>query len=98
MRFFVVFITLCYFLVPIHGYCDGLTAEKKAAIKKMLQLTGASEMGTLMGTAIAQNLIQTYKRSNPDIDPKAFDIINDVKPVYKNQHEIRQEVADDFQP
>jgi len=77
MRFFVVLITLCYFLVPAQVYGDGLTAEKRAAIKKMLQLTGASEMSTLMGTAIAQNLIQSYKRSNPDIDPKAFDIINE---------------------
>ena len=77
MRILVLAITLCYFLAPSLGYCDELTLEKKVAIKELLQVTGAIQMGELFGNAFAQQMTQVLKKSKPDIDPKAFDIIKE---------------------
>jgi hypothetical protein len=77
MKIFLLGITLCYFLAPSAGYCDELTLEKKAAIKELLQVTGATQMGELMGNAVAQQMGQAWKKAKPDIDPKAFDIITE---------------------
>ena len=75
MRILVVAITLCYLLAPSLGYCDELNLEKKAAIKELLQVTGATQMAEIMGNYCAQQLTQVYKKTKPDIDPRAFDII-----------------------
>ncbi len=75
MRALVLAITLCYLLAPSLGYCDELNLEKKAAIKELLQVTGATQMGEMFGNAFAQQITQVWKTAKPDIDPKAFDII-----------------------
>lgn len=77
MKFIVLAITVCYFLAPSLACCDELTLEKKAAIKELLQVTGATQMGELFGNAFAQQMMQILKKSKPDIDPKAFDIVKE---------------------
>ncbi len=77
MRILVLATTLCYFLAPSLGYCDELNLEKKAAIKELLQVTGASQMGEFFGNAFTQQMTQVLKKTEPDIDPKAFDIIKE---------------------
>ena len=77
MRILVFAITLCYFLAPSLAYCDELNVEKKAAIKELLQVTGATQMGEFFGNAFTQQMTQVLKKSEPDIDPKAFDIIKE---------------------
>ena len=76
MKYLILFITLCYLIVPNFGYCDELTLEKKAAIKELIEMTGVMEIAELFTTAMNQQMANMMKRSNPDIDPKAFDIIN----------------------
>jgi hypothetical protein len=49
MKIFVLAIASCYFLAPISGYCDELTLEKEAAIKELLQVTGATQKGGKYG-------------------------------------------------
>lgn len=68
---------LCFLWAPGTGHCDELTAEKKAAIRELLQVTGALEMGELFGNAFSQQMIQVLRQSKPDIDPKAFDIVKE---------------------
>ena len=59
------------------GYCDELTLEKKTAIKELLAITGATQIGELFSNAFTQQMTQVLKKSKPDIDPKAFDIIDE---------------------
>jgi hypothetical protein len=77
MKIFVLTILFCCFFSPGTGYCDELTLEKQMAIKELLQVTGATQLGELMGNAVAQQMGQTWKQTKPDIDPRAFDIITD---------------------
>jgi hypothetical protein len=77
MKIFVLAITLCYFFSPGTACCDDLTLEKQTAIKELLQVTGTTQLGELMGNAVAQQLGQSWKQAKPDIDPRAFDIITD---------------------
>ena len=77
MKKLIVALTLCCFLVPGLSYGDELTVEKKAAIKELLQVTGAAKMGEIFGNLFAQQITQVLKQSQPDIDPKAFDIIKE---------------------
>jgi hypothetical protein len=77
MRSLLVIVTLCYFLAPSLSYCDELNLEKKAAIKELLEITGATQMGQMLGNAFAQQMTQVLKKAKPDIDPKAFDIIQE---------------------
>ena len=66
-----------YFLTPSLGCCDELTLEKKTAIKELLAITGATQIGELFSNAFTQQMTQVLKKSKPDIDPKAFDIIDE---------------------
>jgi hypothetical protein len=77
MRNLVLAITLCCFFTPSLAYCDELTLEKEAAIKELLKVTGVTQMGELFGNVFAQQMTQVLKKSKPDIDPKAFDIIKE---------------------
>ncbi len=77
MKILVLTITLCYFLAPSLSYCDELALGKKAAIKELMEVTGATQMGEIFGNAFVQQMTQVLKNSKPDIDPKAFDIIKE---------------------
>ena len=59
--------TLCYSLLPSLSYSDELTLEKKAAIKELLQVTGATQMGELFGNLLIQQMTQVLKKTKPDI-------------------------------
>ena len=76
MKKFMLVLAVCLF-IPLSGYGDELTSEKKETIKKFLQITGAAQMGELVGNATAQQIINVYKKTQPDIDPKAFKIIEE---------------------
>jgi len=76
MRYLILFITLCFLIVPNIGYCEELTQEKKAAIKELLEITGTIQMVELMTNVMIQKMANMMKRSKPNIDPKAFDILN----------------------
>ena len=77
MRKLILAFTLCYSLLPSLSYSDELTLEKKAAIKELLQVTGATQMGELFGNLLIQQMTQVLKKTKPDIDPKAFEIIRE---------------------
>jgi hypothetical protein len=77
MKILVLVITLYCFLIPGPGHCDELNAEKKAAIKELLQVTGALQMAEIFGNVFTKQMTQALKRSKPDVDPKAFDIIEE---------------------
>lgn len=77
MRYLAIVVILAYFLVPGSGYCDELNSEKKAAIKELMEVTGALKLGEIFSKAFIKQMTQALKRSKPDIDPKAFDILEE---------------------
>lgn len=77
MRFFIFIITIALAFNPIIGNCEELTPEKKAAIKELLEISGAMQVGELFGNAFAQQMTQVLQSSHPDIDPRAFDIVKE---------------------
>ncbi len=54
---------------------EKLTAEKKAALKELMDLTGASHMSQVFGEAFVQQMSASLRRARPDIDPRAYDIL-----------------------
>jgi hypothetical protein len=78
------------------GYCDELTLEKKEAIKELLIVTGATQMGELFWNAFSQQMIQVLKNSKPDIDPKAFDIVNEEVKVLMHEELVVKESLNPF--
>ena len=77
MRFIVTAVALAYLLGPALGYCDELNSEKKAAIKELLEVTGAYQLGEILSNAFIQQMTQALKKAKPDVDPKAFNIIEE---------------------
>jgi uncharacterized protein len=77
MKFLPSIITVVFLLTSSLGYCEELTLEKKNAIEEMLEVSGTLEMAMYMASTVSGNLVQNYKKSKPDIDPKAFDIIQE---------------------
>jgi hypothetical protein len=57
------------------GYSEELTQEKKDATKELISLTGAAQMGELFGKAFVQQMTNILKKTNPKIDPRAFEIL-----------------------
>lgn len=87
---------LCFLWAPGPGQCDELTAEKKAAIRELLQVTGALEMGELFGSAFSQQMIQVLRQSKPDIDPKAFDIVKEEADILIHEELVVKESLHPF--
>jgi hypothetical protein len=54
---------------------DALTAEKRADIEKLLDMTGAMAVGQQMAGAVAAQFIQTIKQIRPDIPQKLIDAL-----------------------
>lgn len=77
MRFTVIIVTLVYLFAPTLGYSDELNSDKKVAIKELLDVTGALQLGEIFSNAFIQQMTQVLKSSKPDVDPKAFDIIEE---------------------
>lgn len=58
---------------------DGIGKEKKALIDTLLEQTGQSAvaMGKQFSDFFIQQMTMVLKQSKPDIDPKAFDIVQE---------------------
>jgi hypothetical protein len=49
--------------------------ELDRAIRQLIEATGALEIGEQFANAISMQMTQTLRQTNPDIPPRAFDII-----------------------
>jgi hypothetical protein len=76
-RFFsVLFILLFISAIKVNAE-EILTAEKKEDIKKLLEVTGALNVGKLMSEAVMKQMVETIKKVRPDIPAHMFDIVSD---------------------
>lgn len=72
----VVWCILIWFSATAGGVeMEKLTPEKRAALKELMDLTGASHMSKIFGEAFIRQMSNSLRRARPDIDPRAFDIL-----------------------
>jgi hypothetical protein len=54
---------------------DDLTPQKRADIERLLEMTGATRIGTQMATLSAAHMVQSLKASHPEIPQKALEAL-----------------------
>jgi len=54
---------------------DDLTDGKSADIKRLMEITGAANMGVLFGTEVSRQMFQTLKAARPEISDRAMTVI-----------------------
>lgn len=77
MKVLSIVITLCCFLCTTPLHAEEVAAEKKEAIKELLEVTGAAKMGEMFGQAISRQMMQVLKDSGVTIDPKVSGILQE---------------------
>lgn len=77
MKVLSIAITLCCLLCTTPLYAEEITAEKKEAIKELLEVTGAAQMGEMFGKAFSRQMLQVLKESGVTIDPKVSGILQE---------------------
>ncbi len=91
MKKLVFTISFCLFFVANFAVCEQLNSEKKEAIKELLQVTGAYQLGELLGNAFSQQMVNVLRTSKPDVDPKAFDIIKEETDALMHEELVKKE-------
>jgi hypothetical protein len=71
-----LFIVLIVVTVVFAGSANSYADQNEDTLK-LLEVTGSLDIGAQMGTAIAQQMIASLKNARPDIDSKAFTIIEE---------------------
>jgi len=66
---------LLYILTIPFAFAEELTAEKRADIQKLLQVTGAGALGKQMAAASAVQVAQVIKKARPDIPQRVLDVL-----------------------
>lgn len=54
---------------------DELTAEKKADIDRLMQVTGAGNMGLQMGEMAAGQMLDLLRKTKPEIPERALEVV-----------------------
>ncbi len=69
---------MLFFAVSSCAYAqEEVTAEKKASIKKLLEMTGALDIGLMVSKVMVEQMTDLLKQSNPEIPPRAFTILEE---------------------
>lgn len=92
-----LFIVLIVFTVVFAGIANSYADQNEDTLK-LLQITGSLDIGAQMGTAIAQQMIASLKNARPEVDPKAFtileeEIVNIINSEMKNNDGIVGELV-----
>lgn len=69
MVFFVI-----VFLIFGNAFGEDLTKEKKAAIKKLIQLSNGKNLGKMFVNSMLQNLAMVWQQNNKNVPPEVFEI------------------------
>ena len=81
-----LFVTLLLFVSSAINAAE-VSAVKKQQIDELLNITGAAKMGEMFSNAFIENMTRVLKSSKPNINPKAYDIVEEeVKSII--HHEV----------
>jgi len=64
-------------LLPLSLNAEEIPAAKRAVVDKLLEVTGALKVGEMMGTAVAEQIIDSSLKQDREIPPRVIDIIKD---------------------
>lgn len=80
--------------------CAGeLTAEKKAALKELMEIMGTARMSQMFSNAFVEQMSAALVRARPDIDPRAFEILREeVMLVMKEELEEKESLQELIYP
>ncbi len=71
-------LVMLFFAVHSCAYAQGeVTVEEKAAIKKLLEMTGALDIGLMASKVMVEQMTDLLKQSNPEIPSRAFTILEE---------------------
>lgn len=73
-------------LLALSGPClaDDVAAQKRADIEKLLDMTGALNLGKQMGVAVVAQLAQAIRKMRPDIPQRVIDVLpGEVESVFE---------------
>ena len=56
-------------------FAEELTAEKRADIEQLLEMTGSLAIGRQMGGAVVQQMTQFLRKARPDIPQQVLDVL-----------------------
>ncbi len=69
---------MLFFAVHSCAYAqEEVTAEEKANIKKLLEMTGALDIGLMVSKVMVEQMTDLLKQSNPEIPSRAFTILEE---------------------
>lgn len=57
------------------AFAEELTAEKRADIEQLLEMTGALSVGKQMSGAVVQQMMQFLRKARPDIPQRVLDVL-----------------------
>ncbi len=72
-----IILTLTAFAFSQVLFAEELTNEKKLVIDEMLKITGALEVGEMMGTAVSNQMIAAMSQQQKNLDSKVIAIVQD---------------------
>ena len=77
-KIIVMFASLLFVtMMPLHAAAEALTDGKRADIIKLLDTTGAMNMGKQMSAMVVGQMSEALKASRPDLPPELFDILRE---------------------
>ncbi len=77
-RIIVMFASLLFVtMLPLQAAAEALTDGKRADIIKLLDTTGAMNMGKQMSEMVVGQMTEALKASRPDLPPELFDILRE---------------------
>jgi uncharacterized protein len=69
------FLALSLLLLAPAASAEEMSAEKRADIEKLIQITGAANVGKQMAGMAAGQMVQLIKQARPDIPAKTLDVV-----------------------
>lgn len=65
---------------------DELTPEKRDDIKKLMVVTGSSQIGDQLGGVVMESIIKSVKSARPDVPDRVFTVIkNELMALFKER-------------
>lgn len=69
-----VALSLCLLYGP-HAAAEDLTKQKTADIEKLIEMTGAVDVGKQMSQSFGAQIWQAVKAARPDVPPRVFEVL-----------------------
>jgi hypothetical protein len=66
---------VCFCLLPLGAIADELTTAKRSDIRKLIDVTGGSQIAERFAAAMTQRMFSALKAEQPDVPDRAFAVM-----------------------